>query len=161
MWLFWLVVAIVFAIAKMFNSGFFLLWFSVGALVSLFVSLISSNIVIQLLVFLIVSFTLLVSLSKYFSNHFTKEDSFPTNIDTLIGKSGLVLESIGENLTEVGQVKLDGEIWSAISSDSTAIDKGEQVIIDEIRGVRLVVHRKLSSSISSDSFGDTHFPSST
>lgn len=161
MWLFWLVVAIIFAIAKMFNNGFFLLWFSTGALVSLFVSLISSNIVIQLLVFLIVSFTLIVSLSKYFSTRFTKQDNFTTNIDTLIGKTGLVLESIGENPAEVGQVKLDGEIWSAISSNSTAIDKGEQVIIDEIRGVRLVVHRKLSSSISSGSFDDIHFPSST
>lgn len=143
MWLFWLVVTIVFAIAEMINTGFFLIWFSVGALASLLVSLASSNIIIQLLVFLVVSFVLLISLTKYCSNRFAKKDTFATNIDALIGKTGLVLETIGENPTEVGQVKLDDETWSAISSDSTAISKGEQVIIDEIKGVRLVVHKKL------------------
>lgn len=142
MWLVWLVVGIAFAIAEIAYSGFFLIWFSVGAFISLIVSLLTPNIATQLLVFIIVSFTLLITLTKYFTTKFSHRDSIPTNIDALVGRSGIVLESIGKNVNEVGQVKLDGEIWSATTSDGTFIEKGSTVIVEEIRGVRLIVHLK-------------------
>lgn len=140
MWLMWLVIGIIFAIAEMINSGFFLIWFTVGALAALITSLITSNVAIQLIVFLTISILLLLTLTKYCTAHFSKRDAIATNIDALIGKTGTVLEAIGEHATDVGQVKLDGEIWSAISSNDLPIKKGSKVIIDEIRGVRLVVH---------------------
>ena len=66
------------------------------------------------------------------------------NIDDLIGQTGLVCETISGNPAEPGKVKLDGEIWSAVSCDNTTIYKDEEVIIDEIKGVRLFVHKKIS-----------------
>lgn len=140
MWLMWLVIGIIFAIAEMINNGFFLIWFTAGALAALITSLITSNVAIQLIVFLTISILLLLTLTKYCTTHFSKRDAIATNIDALIGKTGTVLEAIGEHATDVGQVKLDGEIWSAISSNDLPIKKGSKVIIDEIRGVRLVVH---------------------
>ena len=129
MWLLWLVIGIAFAIAEIAYSGFFLMWFCVGAFASLITSLFTSSIPIQLAVFLIVSFT----------TQFSHKNPIPTSIDALIGKKGIVLESIASSTCGVGQVKLDGEIWSAITLDNASIEKGATVIIQEIRGVRLVV----------------------
>ncbi|MBC8579470.1 MAG: NfeD family protein [Clostridiales bacterium] len=142
MWLLWLVIGIAFAIAEIAYSGFFLMWFCVGAFASLITSLFTSSIPIQLGVFLIVSFILLITLTKRFTTQFSHKNSIPTNIDALIGKKGIVLEAITSSTCGVGQVKLDGEIWSAITLDNTSIEKGATVIIEEIRGVRLVVTPK-------------------
>lgn len=142
MWLLWLVIGIAFAIAEIAYSGFFLMWFCVGAFASLITSLFTSSILIQLGVFLIVSFILLITLTKRFTTQFSHKNSIPTNIDALIGKKGIVLETITSSTCGVGQVKLDGEIWSAITLDNSSIEKGATVIIQEIRGVRLVVTPK-------------------
>lgn len=142
MWLLWLVVGIIFAIAEIIYSGFFLIWFSVGALAALIASLFTSSIAIQLVIFLMVSFILLITLTKRFTNKFSHKDVVPTNIDALIGQKGIVLEPIGETTHETGQVKLDGEIWSAISADGSYIEKGSIVTIEEIRGVRLIVSKE-------------------
>lgn len=149
MWLLWLVVGIAFTIAEIIYNGFFLIWFSAGAFAALIASLFTSSIPIQLGTFLIVSFTLLIALTKHFTNKFSHKDVVPTNIDALIGKKGIVLESIGLNTNEVGQVKLDGEIWSAISLDGSCIEKNSTVIVKEIRGVRLIVSKEENVSTTS------------
>ncbi|MEG0845612.1 MAG: NfeD family protein [Niameybacter sp.] len=151
MWLLWLVVGIAFAIAEIINNGFFLIWFAIGAIAALLTSLITTSVPIQLIVFLTLSFLLLITLTRYCSAHFAKKDTIPTNIDALIGKTGTVLTFIGTDSSQVGQVKLDGEIWSAISSDGLSIEKGITVIVDEIRGVRLIVHPKSSTLLNTSS----------
>ena len=41
--------------------------------------------------------------------------------------------------TQFGQIKVDGEVWSAISSDDVDIPKGTKVEIKEIKGVKAIV----------------------
>lgn len=141
MWIFWLSVSLIFFIAEKINKGFFLIWFSTGALLSLLISFATSHIISQLIVFLLSSLLLLISFKRYSLKYCTK-DSFISSIDLLIGQTGTVIERIGDTPSQVGRVKLDGEIWSAISYDYTTIDKGESVIVDDINGVRLIVHKK-------------------
>lgn len=61
-----------------------------------------------------------------------------TNTDRIIGMIGIVTEDIKKN--HVGEVKVDGKKWSAISD--TPIKKDDTVIIEEIVGVKLRVRKE-------------------
>jgi membrane protein implicated in regulation of membrane protease activity len=60
-----------------------------------------------------------------------------TNVDSLIGKDALVIKQIGE--FEKGEVKLNGQIWSAMSEDNAEIKEGTRCRVIRIEGVRAVV----------------------
>lgn len=62
-----------------------------------------------------------------------------SGVDNLMGKSARVVKSIKKG--KPGQVKVDGEIWRAISNKD--IDEGESVMIQSVSGVTLqVMHDK-------------------
>ena len=52
--------------------------------------------------------------------------------------TGVVTEEIKKN--QIGEVKVDGKTWSAISDKLIAV--GEEVTIDAIDGVKLVVRKE-------------------
>ncbi|MDP1013705.1 NfeD family protein, partial [Klebsiella pneumoniae] len=63
----------------------------------------------------------------------------PTGIQALEGKHALVLEEVGEHS---GQVKLDGEVWTARPYDTTEVyPPGTKVTVMEINGATAVVWR--------------------
>ena len=64
-----------------------------------------------------------------------------TNAEGLIGKCGIVLEDIN-NLHAVGLVQVDGMEWSARATDECTIEKGQEVVIRAISGVKLIVEEK-------------------
>ncbi|MBC8389461.1 MAG: nodulation protein NfeD [Actinobacteria bacterium] len=59
------------------------------------------------------------------------------------GKSGMIGETAItlETLNPDGQIKIDGEIWNAISKNKKKINKGEHVIIISIKGLTLFVQK--------------------
>ena len=61
-----------------------------------------------------------------------------TNLDRVIGMSGVVTEEIRKNV--IGEVKVDGKKWSAIANRKIPV--GEAVIIESIDGVKLVVRKE-------------------
>ena len=60
-----------------------------------------------------------------------------TNADRIIGMCGVVTEEIKKN--SVGEVKVDGKKWSAISNSKIPV--GSEVIIEAIDGVKVVVRK--------------------
>ena len=69
-----------------------------------------------------------------------KTKDVPMNSKTVIEKNGIVVQEI-DNLNSKGQVKVNGELWSAISKDGEKISKGSTVIIKSIEGVKLIVEK--------------------
>lgn len=138
MWQFWLIISGICLIIESFTLGFFVFWFSIGALLALIVSLFTTNIVIQSVVF-IVSSTILLLLTKPLIKKIVKTPKTKsTNVYSIIGKEGIVLESI-DNLNSTGKVKVNGELWSAISDNN--IEKGETIKVLSINGVKLKVEK--------------------
>ena len=134
MWQFWLIISGICLIIESFTLGFFVFWFSIGALLALIVSLFTTNIVIQSVVF-VVSSTILLLLTKPLIKKFVKTPKTkPTNVYSIIGKEGIVLESI-DNLNSTGKVKVNGELWSAISDSN--IEKGETIKVLSVNGVKI------------------------
>ena len=72
-------------------------------------------------------------------NKFTKKDKeVQTNAYSIIGKRGIVIKDI-DPISGKGQVKIGTEVWSAKSIDDRKIEKGLEVEIIEIEGVKAVV----------------------
>lgn len=138
MWKLWLVIAGLCFVIESFTVGFFVFWFGIGALITLAVSFFIDNIIIQTAVF-IVSSSLLLILTKPLVKKFIKNvDTHPTNYQSLVGKEGIVLEDI-DSINGSGQVKVNGELWSATSN--TNIEKNTKVKVIGVNGVKLNVEK--------------------
>lgn len=139
MWHIWLIIAGVCFIIEMMTVGFLVFWFGIGALLTMIVSLIfPDNIILQTSVF-VISSTLLIFLTKPLVNKLSKSDKkVATNAFSIIGKKGIVTQDINE-AHGVGQIKVAGEVWSAKTSDGSTIEKGTQIEVRKIDGVKAVV----------------------
>ena len=62
-----------------------------------------------------------------------------TNSDKVVGSIGIVLSEINES--EVGEVKIDGQIWRAINRDGLTFNVDEKVLIQGISGNKLIVSK--------------------
>ncbi len=139
MWRIWIILAGLFLILESITTGFLVFWFAVGSIVAMLVSFFINNIITQTSVFLISSCILIFTTRKFCDKFLSNKES--SKINNVSGKIGKVTVDI-EPFEGAGQIKIDGEVWSAISSDNTSIPKGTEVIIEKIDGVKVVVTPK-------------------
>ena len=138
MWQIWLIIAGVFLIGEIMTVGFLVFWLAIGALLAMIVSFFTSNLIIQTTVF-VVSSAILIFATKPFVKKFAKtEKTLKTNAYSIIGQSGIVIKDI-DSINSKGQVKIDGEVWSALGKDDIDIKKGTEITVLEIKGVKAIV----------------------
>ena len=71
-------------------------------------------------------------------NKLRSKDNEKTNLDRIIGETAIVTEDIKKNV--VGEVKVDGKRWSAVSKEKCL--KGDTVKVLKIDGVKLIVEKE-------------------
>lgn len=146
MWQIWLIASGIFFICEIITVGFLVFWLGVGALIAMLVSFFTSNIIIQMSVF-VVSSGLLIFATRPLVNKISKKDVVSTNVYSLIGKKAVVTEDI-DWVTGKGQIKFEGEIWSAKSKEQINIPAGSEVEIVSIEGVKAFVKPlKINSNV--------------
>lgn len=146
MWQIWLIASGIFFICEIITVGFLVFWLGVGALIAMLVSFFTSNIIIQMSVF-VVSSGLLIFATRPLVNKISKKDVVPTNVYSLIEKKAVVTEDI-DWVTGKGQIKFEGEIWSAKSKEQINIPAGSEVEIVSIEGVKAFVKPlKINSNV--------------
>lgn len=137
MWQIWLIIAGIFFIGEIATVGFLIFWFGIGALVAMVSSFFTDNIIIQTTIF-VISSTILIFATKPFVKKFVDVKKTNTNAFSIIGKNALVIKEINP-IQSQGQIKINGEIWSAESDNDEVIPEGSEVEILEIRGVKTIV----------------------
>ena len=139
MWsIIWLALFVVLIVFEAVTTGLFTIWFAGGALIALLVSLFLDMWVVQMVVFLIVSFLLLYFMRPVAMRKFNAK-RLKTNVEDIAGREAKVTEFI-DNLNASGTAILNGLEWSARSvEDSVTIPVGERVLVREVRGVKLIV----------------------
>ena len=149
MWQIWLIASGIFFICEIITVGFLVFWLGIGALIAMLVSFFTSNIIVQMSVF-VVSSGLLIFATRPLVNKISKKDVVPTNVYSLIGKQKYE-ELYQENIellqtiedidctTGKGQIKFEGEVWSAKSKEQINIPAGSEVEIVSIEGVKAFV----------------------
>lgn len=146
MWQIWLIASGIFFICEIITVGFLVFWLGVGALIAMLVSFFTSNIIVQMSVF-VISSGLLIFATRPLVNKISKKDVVPTNVYSLIGKKAVVTEDI-DWVTGKGQIKFEGEVWSAKSKEQINIPAGSEVEIVSIEGVKAFVKPlKINSNI--------------
>ena len=138
----WLIFALGLAGAEALTGDMFLLMLGGGALAAAAASWLTSwPIWTDGGVFLVVSVLLLAVVRPALRRRLTPAKVLPTGIQALEGKSALVLDRVAR---DEGQVKLDGQIWTARPfNDSDVYQPGELVTVMHIDGATAVVWRNL------------------
>ena len=148
MWQIWLIASGIFFICEIITVGFLVFWLGIGALIAMLVSFFTSNIIVQMSVF-VISSGLLIFATRPLVNKISKKDVVPTNVYSLIGKKAIVTEEINW-VTGKGLIKFEGEVWSAKSKEQVNIPVGSEVEIVSIEGVKAFVKPlKINSNIMS------------
>lgn len=133
----WLIVLVVLVTGEAITVGLTFIWFAVGALGGLLVSVLGGPIWLQVVVFLVLSAATLVLVRPLAAKLLTPGIS-PTNADRIISQIALVTEEI-DNIAETGQVKLFGQVWTARSENGETIPVQSRVRILRIEGVKVFV----------------------
>ena len=133
----WLGLMILFLIAEGATVSLVSLWFAAGAVVAMFAALLGAGIWLQTGLFLVVSGALLLMLRPIVRRYLVPKIT-ATNVDSLVGSTGLVTEAI-DNVTASGQVKLGAMEWTARSTTGENIPQGSLIRVDRIEGVKVYV----------------------
>jgi len=132
----WVALTVIFAVIEAFTLGLTTIWFALASIVMVFLSFLPIPFILQMVIFLAISAVLLfftrpIALKKF------KIGKVKTNVDSLAGKHALVTKQISE--FNRGEIKLNGQIWTAKSEDGSTINEGTKCEVLRIEGVHAIV----------------------
>jgi membrane protein implicated in regulation of membrane protease activity len=138
----WIVLGIALAIAEAFTATFLIIFFSVGALAAAGVAALGAPLLLQVIVFAIVSGLSIGTLRPIILKHARpalESGDTPIGMEAIEGSHGTVLEEVdGAH----GMINLGGEMWQARSFDGTEIYlPGERVRVVRVNGATAIVWR--------------------
>lgn len=139
-WIVWLLVACGFGAAELLSgSSFFLAPFAIGAALAA-VADIAVDGLASWIVFGLVSVLTLMTLRPLVTRRLlSSTPTLRTGGAALVGKRAVVLERIA-NHDGTGQVRIEGEVWTARSFDEDqVIEPGTRVEVVDIRGATALV----------------------
>ncbi len=134
--LIWFAVILIAAFIEITTMDLTSVWFSIGAVISFIMAIMNVALFWQVAAFIVVSTILLLSVRPLVKNYF-RTNIVGTNADALVGKVATCTKPI--KVSERGQVKIDGQYWSAITSEGDRIEEGDKVEILAIEGNKLIV----------------------
>lgn len=133
----WTILAIVFAVLEGITLGLTTIWFAMGSLAGMVMAMLGFGVPVQLTAFMV--FALLTfAFIRPLAQKVLKVGNTKTNVDSLIGKRGLVHVAITPY--KVGQVKVNGQIWTSKAElDDAEIPVGQEIEVLRVDGVKLIV----------------------
>lgn len=138
--IFWLIVFVVLLIVEIATMGLTTVWFAGGALIAFLAAYLGFGVIVQVVVFLVVSILLLI-LTRPLAVKFFNQERQKTNAESLIGQKAIVKEEIN-TLQATGRVEVNGMEWSAKTEESEIIEADTIVMIKGIQGVKLIVEKE-------------------
>lgn len=137
----WLGVMLVLIVIELATLGLTTIWFAGGAAVAFVAALLGANVIVQAVLFFIVSVLLLV-FTRPFAARYINRGHVSTNVEAIPGKTAVVIEEIS-NLNGTGRVRLDGNEWMArTEEEDQVIEKEELVHVLRVSGAKLIVAEK-------------------
>jgi len=136
-WVLWMIAAGVMAVGEIVSLSFFLGPVAVAALLAAAVAALGAGLAVQMLVFTIAALASLVVLRPVARRHLRSPGQLRSGTAALVGEHAVVLEQVDR---DSGQIKLQGETWSARAFDEDAVmEPGTRVHVMQIRGATALV----------------------
>lgn len=115
------------------------IWFAIGAGFALGAQVMGYSLIVQSVVFILVSVLTLTLTKPYVEKKLLPKQSMSkTNVDALVGQRCAVLTAVS-SLEASGEVRLNGNVWSAKSSQGQEIPVGTIVVVERVEGVKVIV----------------------
>ena len=138
---YWLILFVALAGIEALTVALTTIWFAGGALAAFFCALAGAGVEAQLVVFVAVSFILLI-FTRPFAIKYINRNTEKTNVESLEGKKARVTSDV-DNDVGTGTAVVGGQEWTARSADPKKTFKtGEIVRIVEVRGVKLMIDKE-------------------
>lgn len=135
--IYWIIVLAILIFIEILTLGITTIWFAGGALAAFILSLFYDNLIVEIIVFLVVSLALLYFTRPVVMRQLNSTKS-PLEYEGVIGKSAVVIIEV-DNMKGLGQVSVDGQEWSARSLDGSVLNKDTKVRIQGITGTKVIV----------------------
>lgn len=136
----WLGVVIVMILLELATMGLTTIWFAGGALAAFIAALCGASLLVELGLFLVVSFLLLFAF-RSLALRYVNSKTVKTNVESIAGETARVTEEINNEMGQ-GTAVLNGQEWTARAADDTIIPAGSLVIVESVSGVKLMVRKK-------------------
>jgi len=78
-----------------------------------------------------------VAIGRRYVHRWTAVKKAKTNIDAIIGRTGIVMQGIAKNFD--GRVRVGNERWKARSEED--INKGDEIVVTGVSGATLIVEK--------------------
>ena len=141
-WIVWLALAAVLAVAEMATLDFTLLMLAGGALAGFLVALGFPELLwLQVVAFVVAAALLLWMLRPTLLRRVRAMPGYRSTFAKLVGSNGHALADV---TSTSGEAKLGGEIWTARSADGSTIPEGAEVEVFKIDGATAIVFPKNS-----------------
>ena len=138
---YWLILFVALAGIEALTVALTTIWFAGGALAAFFCALAGAGVEAQLVVFVAVSFILLI-FTRPFAIKYINRNTEKTNVESLEGKKARVTSDV-DNDAGTGTAVVGGQEWTARSADPKKTFKtGEIVRSVEVRGVKLMIDKE-------------------
>ena len=136
--IYWIILFLVLLLIELATVNLVSIWFAIGSLAAFITSFFTDSILIQLLIFVVISVVSLFITLPIVKRFKSKEKIVPTNLDRVIGKEVDVVKEIKPN--HYGEVEVFGTTWTATSKDTFKV--GEKAKVVKMDGVKLIVERE-------------------
>jgi membrane protein implicated in regulation of membrane protease activity len=134
----WMAAALVFLIVEIGAPGLIFVCFATGAVgAAVYAEMAPTEYALQVGIFAVVAL-ILIPFSRKFAKRISVSSPVETNVDALIGQPGIVVKEIDDS-ADTGQVRLQGEVWSARADEN--IPHGSKVTVVRVEGNHLHVRR--------------------
>lgn len=137
-WWVWFAGAVLLSVAEALGGEFVLLMLGGGALLTAGVALFFPQLLwLQLIVFALTSVALVITARPALLRKFHTPAAIRSGMDAVIGSEAMVISTVDSG---GGQVKIGGEVWSAIGVEGhRPLPPGTPVTVVEVRGATAVV----------------------
>lgn len=142
-WEAWVALALVLAAAELASMDFVLLMLAAGALAGALAAALGAGWVLQVVIAGVAAFAALWLLRPPLLRRLHRTPSTPLGIDRYVGMRAVVTTRVVGR--EPGSVRLDGETWTATTTEGVVLEAGEAVEVVEIRGAAAVVRPSVAT----------------
>lgn len=119
------------------------IWFTASSIVCLILSICNVSWWIQVIVFVVLSIILIIA-TRPITKKMMEREIISTNADKVIGQTGVITQAFeGDN---IGEVKIEGQLWRCINRDQLSFSDGEKVKIEGFSGNKVIIKKTLDNS---------------
>ena len=140
LWLVWSIIAVACLILELSSGDFYVTCFAIGAACAAVSTFLGIPFWAQVLVFAVGSvLSIWLIRPRLVGRLHRGGEERQSNADALVGREGVVIETIPEDAT--GYVKVDGDEWRARSADGESIEKGARVRVTDRQSIIVKVEK--------------------